>query len=127
LASLSCLIGEVLGLWWGSVSLRQRVITVERSRLGTTNTKRARRIYINDVLYDALPTVQKKATGEYVFRGEDGQIRKDVRGALNAAIRKTCVRRIRIHDMWHTFASHLMMKSGNILTLHALSATTRWR
>ncbi len=110
-------IGEVLGLRWASVNLRHRVITVERSRLGTTKTKRVRRVYINDVLYGALRKLQKKAVGEYVFPGRDGKIRKDVRGAFNAAIKKAGVRSIRIHELRHTFASHFIMKGGNILTL----------
>ncbi len=113
-------IGEVLGLRWASVNLRQRVITVERSRLGTTKTKKVRRIYINDALYHALKDLRRKKRGEYVFPGRDGEIRKDVRGSFNAAVKKARVRGIRIHDLRHTFASHFMMKGGNILTLQRI-------
>jgi len=40
-----------------------------------------------------------------------------VRGPFNAALRKSGLKKIRPHDMRHTFASHFMMKGGNILTL----------
>ena len=47
-------------------------------------------------------------------------MRKDIRGSSKAAVKKAGVRRIRIHDLRHTFASHFMMKGGNILTLQTI-------
>jgi integrase len=113
-------IGEILGLRWDAVSLKERIITVERSRLGSTKTKRIRHVYMNDALYPVVRDLEKRRRGEYVFAGKGGEMRKDIRGGFEAAIKKSGVRRIRIHDLRHTFASHFMMKGGNILTLQKI-------
>jgi len=113
-------IGEIFGLKWDAVNLKERIITVERSRLGSTKTKRIRHVYMNEALYPVVRDLEKKREGEYVFGDKRGEMRKDIRGSFEAAIRKSGVRRIRIHDLRHTFASHFMMKGGNILTLQKI-------
>jgi integrase len=103
-------IGEILGLKWISVNIKHRIITVERSRLGSTKNKRVRYIFINDVLYDALRKLRTHKTQEYVFPGKNGDIRKDLRGSFNNAIQRAGIERIRIHDL-RQYAENRIMPS----------------
>jgi len=113
--------GEVYGLKWENVDLDRGIITVESSRDGPTKSRRVRYIPINPKLKIVLEAHRGKQDSDYVFPGPDGKMHyRDMRKELARACRVAGVKRIRFHDLRHTFASCFIQKSGNILSLQKL-------
>jgi integrase len=117
-------LGELLNLYKSKVDLNQRMITVDigNEDSKTTKSRKTRYIPINQALYPYLVEAMK-TSGEYVFPSKHGtgQIRNDVRkGFHGALLRAGVTRHIRFHDLRHTFASHFVMKGGDLLSLKEL-------
>jgi len=66
-------IGEILGLTWDAVNLKERIIRVERSRQGSMKTKKVRHVYMNDALYRVVTELEKKRSGGTFSRGRVGR------------------------------------------------------
>lgn len=123
-------IGEIQALQWGDIDFNGRFIEVRRSwRHGrTTDTKNKKRRRIDMTLYlaetlKALRTVQKKralkngrGVSEWVFADKTGQImcREAFRRALNKCFGLAGIRRLRVHDLRHSYATIRLMKGHNI-------------
>jgi integrase len=118
-------LGELLGLKWGDVDFNSKYIMVQRAyRRGVftqTKTKKSRKIDMSDQLVTVLKeeyTKQKKETlkagsgevPEIVFHYGDGKAiaQNSIRKIFKRILRKAGLRERRIHDMRHTFASHLL-------------------
>ncbi len=113
--------GEIYGLTWENVDLERGIITVESSREGPTKSRRVRYIPINGKLRPILEQLPSRGQSEYVFPGPDGgMLYRDLRRELRRTCRAVGIKRIRFHDLRHTFASVFMQKSGNILSLQKL-------
>lgn len=113
--------GEIYGLKWKNVDLEREIITVESSRDGPTKSRKVRHIPINRGLERVLRDQEKRNESEYVFPGENGEMHyRDMRKGLATACKKAGLKRIRFHDLRHTFASIFIQKSGNILSLQKL-------
>jgi len=124
--------GELAGLKWDRVSFQRKQIEVTRSasRYGLqerTKTGRKRIIPMNDIVQSLLWPIWQKQKGEFVFCKEDGSaidahhIYRDFHIAQKrAGFTKT----IRFHDLRHTFASHFMMKGGNLYDLQKILGHT---
>jgi integrase len=119
-------LGELLGLQWGDVDFRGRFLEVRRNQVAgwTTTPKngKTRRVDMSGQLTDALRTLlitRKeetlcKAWGEmpaWVFCNEEGRpldgdnLRHRV---FYKVLERAGLRRIRFHDLRHTFASLLI-------------------
>jgi len=133
-------IGEVVSLKWDCVDLDNKIITVKRSfdTAGqniqeTTKGKKIRYVGICDELLPELQALRnKKSRSDFVLPNENGNFidynnfrervfEKDIKAAE--------VKRIRIHDMRHTYASTFVMQGGHLYDLqqtlgHADSKTT---
>jgi integrase len=121
-------LGELLGLQWGDVDFRGKFIEVRRNlvagRLTTPKNGKTRRVDMSGQLAEALRGLHterkaetlKRGWGhvpEWVFCNEDG-------GALDGdnlrhrvfykVLPKAGLRRIRFHDLRHTFASLLLQQ-----------------
>ena len=109
-------VSEILGLKWKNVDLKERIITVEKSK-----GKRIRYIPIHQHLLEVLKKMKKNSSSELVFPNREGKIRKrDLRSVLNNALKTAGLRRIRFHDLRHTFASNFVMQGGSILSLQKI-------
>jgi integrase len=118
--------GEILGLKWRNLDLKNRRITV-------TNTKNneIRGIPINETLYQELVGLDRSRQGEYVFCNGEGEPYGDIKRGFASALRKPGIKDFRFHDLRHTFGSHLVMqgvdlRAGQQLMGHKEEMTMRY-
>jgi len=123
-------IGEIQALQWGDIDFNGRFIEVRRSwrhgRITKTKNRKRRRVDMTLHLAEtlkALRVVQKKralkngrAVSEWVFADDTGQImcREAFRRALNKCFELAGMRRVRVHDLRHSYATIRLMKGHNI-------------
>ena len=76
---------------------------------------------INDDLVDLFKRIRKRQhlTSKYVFT-YDGARNKSIKTAFNAALRRAGIEDCRFHDLRHTFASHFIMRGGDLKSLQEL-------
>ncbi len=119
-------LGEILGLGWGDVDLGNRLIAVRRTYDSyqckikeTTKGRKLRHVPINSAIYDDLVEMKARRDGELVFSTITGnpKDRSNVTHYFHRDSREAEVRRIRFHDLRHTYASHFMMNGGDIYHL----------
>lgn len=109
-------LGEILGLTWAQVDFGKRLIRVERTKSGQN-----RLIPMNSGLYDALRALRKQNSGSHVFgNGETGKPLTTVKTAFKAACRRAGIVGLRFHDLRHTFASRLVEKGVDLITVKEL-------
>lgn len=125
-------IGEALALQWGDIDFAGRFIEVKRSivrgRISMPKNNKSRRVDMSLQLTEALKAyrVESKKKGfslglgdetEYIFTNEAGKpvdVNNWRRRVFNKALEKAGVRRIRIHDLRHTYATLRISKGDNI-------------
>jgi len=99
----------------------RRVIRVERSGAETTKSGKVRYVPVNSRLLEALKARRENANGELVFHEGNGGMRStDFRTEIKKAAEKPGIRKIRMHDLRHTFASNYVIKGGNIVSLRKI-------
>ena len=125
--------GELLGLCWDKVDLKNRRIEISRIRdryglKDTTKTGVIRHLPLND---PALHTLKKlslsRRCNRFVFVYEDGgliNIRHLSNRPFKRAIERANVPRIRFHDLRTTYASNFVMAGGDIYALSKLLGHT---
>jgi len=96
--------GEVLNLNWSTVDLDHRVIHLERDKASGENT--GRDVLLSDAAVAILKSLPRLVRGGWVFPGgrRDGHL-VDLEYFWNQALAKAKLRRIRLHDLRHSFAS----------------------
>lgn len=132
LARTGMRIGEALAVQWGDLDFAGRFINVKRSlvrgRISTPKSGKERRTDMSLQLAEALKVheLESKKKGlslglggaaEYVFTNEKGgQIDKDVwrRRIFNKVLTEAGLRRVRIHDLRHTYATLRISKGDDI-------------
>ena len=115
--------GELAGLRWQDVDFRQGeggMITVRDAKNHET-----RHIPLNAAAKEALGSHPKRIVDgqvcELVWTRHDGEPFKDVRAGLRGALRRAGIeKKIRFHDLRHTFASHLVMRGVDLRTVAQL-------
>jgi integrase len=125
-------LGELIGLQWGDVDFHGGFIEVRRSyfkgRLDSTKNRKARRIDMSRQLAEVLKDLRKKRKKEalakgwreipdFIFVNEVGKIVDGDhlrRRVFSQALGKAELRRIRIHDLRHTFASWLIQNGESL-------------
>lgn len=125
-------LGELLALEWGDIDFRSQFIEVRRAyvkgHFTTPKNGKSRRVDMSTQLAETLkallPQMKRdalaKGRGEIsgrVFENSAGQLLDDAnlrRRVFYPALAKAGLRRIRIHDLRHTFAS-LLIQNGESL------------
>ncbi len=107
-------LGEILNLVWDSVDMERDVVTVIR-----TKSSKIRTIPINNKLKEILKYVIK-VDSDRVFCDSNGRSIGSIKTAFNNAVRRAGIRHCRFHELRHTFASRLIEKGVNIVTVKEL-------
>ena len=125
-------IGEAFALKWGDIDFNGRFIHVQRGlsrmKIQTPKNGKTRRVDMTPQLADTLMAykIECKKKGlalglgdapEYVFTNEKGgfmDVNNWRRRVFNKALEKAKLRRIRIHDTRHTYATLRLSKGDNV-------------
>lgn len=123
-------VGEIKALKWSDIDFEQRLIEVKRGcrqgRITETKNKKRRRVDMTPHLTEtlkALRTEQKKDALKngrpvpvWVFTNTRGKMltRMVFENALNRCLDKAKLRKIRIHDLRHTYASIRLLRGHNV-------------
>jgi len=122
--------GETLALRWRDIDWTNRLVNVRhtlyKGTLQTPKSKGSRRsIPMTERVFETLTALRRTPAAleaEYVFSSEistpldPGNLRR----ALTATLKRAKMRKIRYHDIRHTFASHLAMAGVPIRTIQEL-------
>lgn len=107
--------GEAMALTWDNVlDTKIRIISTAKNR---TKSGKWREVPISPGCCNALNTLWKNATGEYVFPRID---KDSLSRAFRMALKRTNNRGT-LHDLRHTFISHLVMKGVPLRTVQVLA------
>lgn len=133
LARTGMRLGEALALQWGDMDFQGRFIMIQRNfarrQIGTPKSGKMRKVDMSNQLTQALIDLRhqrkvetlKKGWGdppEWIFINESGGYLDPShwrRRVFDKALEKAGLRRIRIHDLRHTYAS-LLIQAGESMT-----------
>jgi len=123
--------GELLALEWGDIDWTGNFIEIRRSNwrgiIGTPKSGKTRRVDMSDRLKQVLEEHRKRMAAEalkagvempsLVFTSAEGTTPYDgvnVRKSFEAALRKAGIRKIRFHDLRHSYASWLIANKESL-------------
>jgi integrase len=113
--------GELLNLRWSDVDFGNRIIMVRETKSG-----RQRAIPIDQTLYRTLSELPSRFKKGFVFPSPIWPDRpmSDLTHSFRRLVRKVGLANLRLHDIRHTFASHLVMNGVDIRTVQELLGHT---
>ena len=109
--------GEILGLTWDNVDLRNRLIVLVK-----TKSNKIREIPMSNEVYELLQAKYQKSTQDReacVFPSPDGKPYRDV-AAFRKAVQLAGIQNFWFHDLRHSFASYLVMAGVDLVTVKEL-------
>ncbi|WP_457600605.1 tyrosine-type recombinase/integrase [Hydrogenivirga sp.] len=118
--------GEIFTLRWDQVDFKNRKIYIEPMN---TKTKKIYKIPMNKTVYELLMELreeqkEKEISHGYVFTNSKGEPYSaewsGYRKAFRTACKKAGIKNFRFHDLRHTFASWVAMKSKDIYAVQKL-------
>lgn len=95
--------GEILGLRWDQVDLRNKVITLEAT---DTKTQEKREIPLTDELAEIIHKTPRTLGNPYVFTHKGKRI-KNIKTAFWKAVRTAGIKNFRFHDLRHCAVTNL--------------------
>ena len=109
--------GEILNLKWSQVDLKNKQIRLEK-----TKSKKIRIININIPLFEEFLKLKSDNCSKiYVFiNPQTGKPLASVKTAFKAACRRANITKLRFHDLRHTFATRLVEKGVDLITVKEL-------
>jgi integrase len=122
-------LGEILGLCWDCVSFETNQVLVKRTLCRkvlseTTKTKRIRQIPMNSAVKALLADLFKKQKNcKFVLTRNNGEPLSTMHFSdriFKDALERAQIKRIRFHDLRHTYASQFMMNGGNLYDLQKI-------
>ncbi|NJL58265.1 MAG: site-specific integrase [Desulfobacteraceae bacterium] len=124
-------LGELLALEWSDIDFNSRFIRVSKSyrrgHLGSTKTGKIRRVDMSDELTETLRQLLTRRKREALSEGHGEPIetvfhaqgekieQKVIQRVFKRILKKAGIRKIRLHDIRHTYASLLMANGVNPL------------
>jgi len=106
--------GEIFNLKWSDIDWQHESITITKCKNNTPRT-----IPLTKALCRQLRPRHRQARSIYVFPGKEGR-RTTLRTAFNGACRRAGIENFRFHDLRHTFASDLVNKGIDLMTIMKL-------
>ena len=123
--------GELAGLCWDKVNLKNGWIEVARVRdryglRDTTKTGLIRHVPLKDAAHRALEKLKQGKKGKFVFtlNGSVPSVEHFSGYCFKKAVKVANVPSIRFHDLRTTFASNFVMAGGDVFTLSKLLGHT---
>jgi len=121
-------LGELRALRWSAIDFENNLITVSQSYCDRGHGVKApksgkiRHVPISEAIYDDLRQAYQNRTCDLVLHCDGKVIHPSYfrKRFYEKDIKESVVRRIRIHDFRHTFASHFVMNGGNVFELQAI-------
>ena len=108
--------GEILGLRWDQVDPAGKSVLVKRTKSG-----RDRSIPLNEAAAGVIKAQRKTSPGSYVFPSTKGkEFMRTVDHSFGHACRLAGIVGLRFHDLRHTFATRLIRRGADIITVQAL-------
>jgi hypothetical protein len=104
---------EILKLKWEDIDFDHRIIFVRN-----TKNNEIREVPMNDTLMVVLKSF--RFNSPYVFVRKDGKPHISIRTGFESALRRAGISDFRFHDLRHTFASHLIMRGVDLMTVKEL-------
>jgi integrase len=109
-------IGEIFSLRWSSVDLKNRILNVFAPK-----TEKIREVPINEETRQVLEAWWLGKKNEFVFYNPvTGKPFVDLKGGFALACRKAGISRVTWHTLRHTFASRLVNRGVDIVTVKEL-------
>ena len=109
-------IGEIFNLRWDQVDLSEGIISVYASKTG-----KIRKVPTNDVTERILQYWKLGRRNEYVFYNLDtGNPLRDLKAGFQLACKKAEISGVTWHTLRHTFASRLVNRGVDIVTVKEL-------
>ncbi len=105
---------EITSLKWSQVHIDDAPAPF-LELLQTKNNKN-RFVPLNEDMIDLLATLNK-GDDDFVFHGKQGMPIKYFKEPWQKALQDAGIRDFKFHDLRHTFASHFLMKGGDLLSL----------
>ena len=122
--------GEILALRWRDIDWTNLLVNVQhtlyKGALQTPKSKGSRRsIPMTDRVHETLAALRRQPSAlesEHVFRSDAATPLSEgnVQRAMAATLKRAKMRKVRFHDLRHTFASHLAMAGIPIRTIQQL-------
>lgn len=113
-------LGELINLTWDDIDFDNRLVHIQSKEKFTPKSKKARSIPINDQLLQVLNSLPHR--GRYLF--DNGQNEPLHGGRVYYGRFVTLLRKLemkgKLHDLRHTFASHLVMNGVNLRVVQDL-------
>jgi integrase len=104
---------ETLSLKWGDIDFDNKLILVRMSKSGKSRVSHMPQIVVNE-----LRELKKMSgTSEYLFINAKGRPLKSATGSFRNALARAGIRRIRFHDLRHTYGSMMAMAGADAITL----------
>jgi len=124
--------GEIMGMRWQDIDLRNRTIFVPHTKNG-----HSRYVPISDSLFNVLSNLPGHKGTDYLFAGvpkigKKGMPFNDVRTSFENACTLAGIENFRFHDLRHTAASHMAMAGiplkiiGDVLGHRSIAMTERY-
>ncbi|MEI9936271.1 MAG: site-specific integrase [Pseudomonadota bacterium] len=126
--------GELAALHWDDVDFERRLITVQRSFDGPTKAGDVRHVPIVNALLPCLRAWRLRTSNDLLFSNEVGSMRDPASRIFQETLHRVLNRAefprvsragklrwyITFHGLRHTFASHWVMRSGELFKLQKI-------
>lgn len=104
--------GEILGLTWDNVDLRNGYILVHQSKNGER-----REVPINGAVREALSGIVRRVGSAHVFCDQHGKVFKGGRNGFERACKRAGIYNFRFHDLRHSAASFMAMAGVDLMAI----------
>lgn len=107
--------GEIFNLKWHDIDMTNGIIHVLKTKSG-----QKREVPMNETIKNIFFRVRKDPGSPYVFASHTGKAFVEVKHSFYTALKEANIENFRFHDLRHTFASHLVMRGVDLLTVKEL-------